>query len=60
MIKCHCAEVYFDEIVQLAIEKGKNYKEVMQELGASQICTACRADLISYCENKLTSYLEPA
>lgn len=60
MIKCHCTEVYFDEIVQIAIEQGKDYKEVMQELGASQICTACRDDLTSYCESKLASLLEPA
>ena len=58
MNKCHCAEVLFDEIVQLALKSGKDYIEVMNQLGAAQICTACKLDLISYCESKLSEIMK--
>jgi bacterioferritin-associated ferredoxin len=60
MHKCHCGEVLFDEIVRTAQATGRDYREVMQELGAAQICTACLGDLISYCEERISNLMEPA
>ncbi|WCL49493.1 hypothetical protein [Leptospira sp. GIMC2001] len=60
MIKCHCGEVFFDEIVRVAQETGRDHREVMVELGAAQVCTACLGELMAYCEERLSRILEVA
>lgn len=58
MQKCHCGEVFFEEIVKASRETGRDFREVMQELGAGQICTSCVGDLFAYCESRLCDLLE--
>ncbi len=58
MQKCHCSNVCFEEIVRVACETGKDFRNVMAEMGAGQICTACVEDLYLYCERRLSSNTE--
>jgi bacterioferritin-associated ferredoxin len=58
MQKCHCGEVFFEEIVKVSKDTGKHYRQVMEDLGAGQICTSCIGDMVQYCEGRLYSLLE--
>ncbi|MCC5814480.1 MAG: hypothetical protein JJT78_06975 [Leptospira sp.] len=53
MQKCHCGEVFFEEIVGRSLQSGRDFRELMVEMGAGQICTACVGDLYAYCEDRL-------
>lgn len=48
MHKCHCGEVFFEEIIRHAEKSGMDPESAMDELGAGQICTACVSSFFEY------------
>ncbi|MDZ4725168.1 MAG: (2Fe-2S)-binding protein [Leptospira sp.] len=52
MIKCHCAEVYFQEILEKVKETNRPVLEVAKELGAADTCTACVSDMLQYIQHE--------
>jgi hypothetical protein len=53
MEKCHCAEVYFQDILKIVKDSERPILEVARELGAAETCTACVSDMLSYIESRL-------
>lgn len=53
MEKCHCSGVTFEKIVKVCKEKSKDYREVAKTLQVSEICTACKDDMVAFCEENL-------
>ena len=53
MEKCHCSGVRFEKVVETARRECISFQTAAKSLGVSETCTACRADLIEYCEVKL-------
>lgn len=53
MEKCHCSGVRFEQIVKVCREQSKDYREIAKNMNVSETCTACREDMVGYCEEKL-------
>ncbi len=53
MEKCHCSGVKFEKIVEITKQGSASFLEVAKELDVSETCTACKQDMISYCESNL-------
>ena len=53
MEKCHCSGVRFEKIVEIAKQESASFLEVAKQLDVSETCTACKHDMISYCETNL-------
>jgi bacterioferritin-associated ferredoxin len=53
MFKCHCAEVFFQDILTIVKETNRPILEVAKEMGAAETCTACVADMLSFIQNEL-------
>ncbi|TGN20496.1 (2Fe-2S)-binding protein [Leptospira idonii] len=53
MIKCHCAEVFFEDILNVVKETNRPILEVANEMGAADTCTACVCDMLQFIQNKL-------
>ncbi|OOV39989.1 hypothetical protein B1J93_20715 [Leptospira kirschneri serovar Pomona] len=53
MDKCHCAQVAFETIVEIARYEGVEYQEIIERVNAGNTCTACKSYLIDYCESRL-------
>lgn len=58
MEKCHCSGIRFDKVVEIAKQESIEFLEVAKKLDVSETCTACKEDMITYCESrlKLVSY----
>lgn len=58
MEKCHCSGIRFEKIVEIAKQESREFLDVAKKLDVSETCTACKEDMISYCESrlKLVSY----
>ena len=53
MEKCHCSGIKFEEVVETAVSKMMDYREAAKDLDVSETCTACKEDMINFCEKKL-------
>jgi len=53
MVKCHCAEVFFEEILNVVKETNRPILEVAKEMGAADTCTACVGDMLQFIQNEL-------
>jgi cytidine deaminase len=53
MEKCHCSGVRFEKIVEIAKQESASFLVVAKQLDVSETCTACKQDMISYCETNL-------
>ena len=53
MEKCHCSGVRFEKVVETAKRDCISFKTAAKSLDVSETCTACREDMIEYCEDKL-------
>lgn len=53
MNKCHCAEVYFEDILKIVKETNRPLLEVAKDMGAADTCTACVADMLHFVQNEL-------
>ncbi len=53
MIKCHCAEVFFEEVLSAVKGSNRPILEIAQEMGAATTCTACTGDLLNYVSKRL-------
>lgn len=53
MNKCHCSEVFFNDILDVVKETNRPIMEVANEMGAAKTCTACISDMLSYIQNEL-------
>jgi bacterioferritin-associated ferredoxin len=53
MEKCHCSGVRFEKVVETARRECISFQAAAKSLDVSETCTACRTDLIEYCEVKL-------
>ncbi|GBF51360.1 2Fe-2S iron-sulfur cluster-binding domain / adenylate/guanylate cyclase catalytic domain / peroxidase multi-domain protein [Leptospira ryugenii] len=56
MIKCHCAEVYFDQILEEVRLSQRPVLEVAQTMGAAETCTACVKDMLQYIQDHLEEF----
>lgn len=52
MKKCHCGNIFFEEVYQYTLKTGKNLIDSMRELGAGIICTACVQECQKYYETR--------
>lgn len=57
MIKCHCAEVFFESILNVVKESNRPILEVAREMGAADTCTACVPDMLAFIERELEGQL---
>ncbi|ABZ95801.1 Hypothetical protein LBF_3335 [Leptospira biflexa serovar Patoc strain 'Patoc 1 (Ames)'] len=57
MIKCHCAEVFFESILNVVKETNRPILEVAREMGAADTCTACVPDMLAFIEQELEGQL---
>lgn len=57
MIKCHCAEVFFETILTVVKETNRPILEVARELGAADTCTACIPDLMDFVQREMEGML---
>ncbi|MGE8720344.1 (2Fe-2S)-binding protein [Leptospira terpstrae] len=57
MIKCHCAEVFFESILNVVKESNRPILEVAREMGAADTCTACVPDMLAFIEQELEGQL---
>lgn len=53
MIKCHCAEVFFENILSVVKETNRPILEVAREMGAADTCTACVPDMVAFIEREM-------
>ena len=53
MDKCHCSGIQFDKIIEICKSESKDYRKVAKSLDISETCTACKEDMVAYCEKKL-------
>jgi bacterioferritin-associated ferredoxin len=53
MYKCHCAEVYFEDILKIVKETNRPILDVAKEMGAADTCTACVSDMLSFIQNEM-------
>ncbi|MDX1960799.1 MAG: hypothetical protein SFU98_19660 [Leptospiraceae bacterium] len=56
MNKCHCSGTCFSEVVRLTNELKCCFNEAAKLLNVADTCTACKVDLIEYCEKELSQY----
>lgn len=57
MIKCHCAEVFFESILNVVKDTNRPILEVAREMGAADTCTACVPDMLAFIEQELEGQL---
>ncbi len=53
MEKCHCSGVRFEKVVETAKKECISFRDAAKSLDVSETCTACRQDMIEFCEVKL-------
>ncbi|MCB1156105.1 MAG: hypothetical protein H7A25_02295 [Leptospiraceae bacterium] len=53
MDKCHCSNVKFEKVVEMARQKGCSAQAIAEELEISRICTACKDDFNHFCQKHL-------
>lgn len=57
MNKCHCAEVFFESILNVVKESHRPILEVAREMGAADTCTACVPDMLAFIEQEMEGQL---
>ncbi|NBU98761.1 MAG: hypothetical protein EBS19_11225 [Spirochaetia bacterium] len=53
MDKCHCSGVRFEKVVEKAKRESISFQKAAKSLDVSETCTACRMDMIEFCEINL-------
>jgi bacterioferritin-associated ferredoxin len=53
MEKCHCSGVKFEKVVETARRENVSFQTAAKSIDVSETCTACRKDMVEYCEVKL-------